>query len=181
MGAISRIEKTLQTAGNIAEKKLRNQLKIVRAGNEKRMSTTHQLSKSLKSEFVETGGGRMTLVVTTTHGYGKILDDGFNPLKVPFTPGTKAGDSAYIDGLARWAAKKFYGGNYKKGLKAAFRIARTQKGIVSEGGNYEGAPKAPGWVKEIIKDIDKELVEYMTQNVMIAIQKDAHRILHRTI
>ena len=85
MGAISRIETTIKRAGHIAEKKIRNQLKIVRPGNSKRMSTTHQLSKSLKSEFVDAGGGRMTLVVTTPHRYGKILDDGFNALKVfPF-------------------------------------------------------------------------------------------------
>jgi hypothetical protein len=180
MGAISRIETTIKRAGHIAEKKLRNQLKIVRPGNTKRMSTTHQLSRSLKSEFVETGGGRMTLVVTTPHKYAKILDDGYNALKVPYSPGTKAGESDYITGLAQWAAKKFYGGNLKKGLKAAFKIARTQKGIAASG-NYDGAPAAPGWVKEIIKDIDKELVEYLTQNVMIAIQKDAHRILNRTI
>ena len=91
MGAISRIETTIKRAGHIAEKKIRNQLKIVRPGNSKRMSTTHELSKSLKSEFVDAGGGRMTLVVTTPHKYAKILDDGFNPLKVPYTPGTNAG------------------------------------------------------------------------------------------
>ena len=180
MGAISRIETTIKRAGHIAEKKIRNQLKIVRPGNSKRMSSTHQLSKSLKSEFVDAGGGRMTLVVTTPHRYGKILDDGFNSLKVPYTPGTKAGESEYITGLAQWAARKFYGGDLKKGLKAAFRIAKTQKGIAGSG-NYEGAPKAPGYIKEIKKDIDKETVEYLKKNVMIAIQKDAHRILNRTI
>ena len=180
MGAISRIETTIKRAGHIAEKKIRNQLKIVRPGNSKRMSTTHELSKSLKSEFVDAGGGRMTLVVTTPHKYAKILDDGFNPLKVPYTPGTKAGKNDYITGLAQWAQIKFKL-NKKQALQAAFKIARTQKGIVSEGGNYEGAPKAPGWVKEIIKDIDKELVEYLHNNIGIAIQKDAHRILNRTI
>tara|TARA_B100001094_G_C18145323_1_gene780338 strand:+ start:912 stop:1454 length:543 start_codon:yes stop_codon:yes gene_type:complete len=180
MGAISRIETTLKKAGHVAEKKIRNQLKIIRPGNSKRMSTTHQLSQSLKSEFVGTGGGRMTLVVTSPHKYGKILDDGFNPLKVPYTPGTKAGKNEYITELAKWAAKKFHNGDIRQGLKTAFKIARTQKGIASTG-IYEGAPKAPGWIKEIKNDIDKELVEYLHNNIGIAIAKDAHRILNRTI
>ncbi|QDP64955.1 MAG: hypothetical protein Unbinned1473contig1002_45 [Prokaryotic dsDNA virus sp.] len=180
MGAISRIERTIKNAGAIAEKKIRNQLKIVRPGNAKRMSTTHELSRSLKSEIAGGRDGRVTLVVTTPNKYGKILDDGVNPLKVPYSVGTKAGHSDYIEGLARWAAKKFHGGNLKKGLKTAFKIARTQKGI-AESGSYEGSPKSPGYIKEIKKDIDKELVEYFTRNVMMAIQKDAHRILNRTI
>ena len=171
MGAISRIERTIKNAGAIAEKKIRNQLKIVRPGNAKRMSTTHELSRSLKSEIAGGRDGRVTLVVTTPNKYGKILDDGVNPLKVPYSVGTKAGHSDYIEGLA---------GNLKKGLKTAFKIARTQKGI-AESGSYEGSPKSPGYIKEIKKDIDKELVEYFTRNVMMAIQKDAHRILNRTI
>lgn len=178
MGAISRIESTIKKAGIKAEKRIRRQLNIVRVGNTRRMNTYGMLSKTIQNSFNDVNG-RTTIVVTSAK-YGRILDKGVDPLKVPYSVGTKAGESEYITGLALWAAKKFYRGDYKMGLKAAFRIAKTQKGI-AEKSKYEGSPKAPGWIEEIIKDLDKELVEFLHNNIGIAIAKDAHRILNRTI
>jgi hypothetical protein len=179
MSRLSNIETLVKGAGKIAEKKLRKQLNIIRtkgdSPNRKRMTTSGDLSSSLKSEVVNSGGNRMTVVVTTEHKYGLFLDRGISD--VPYSKGSGEGSkpgSAYIKGLASWAAKKFYGGDYKKGLKAAFRIAAKQKKEMK-------APMNLGWVQEIVRELDNELVEYMRSQIMMAITIDVHKALHKTI
>ena len=183
MARLSNILSVVKGAGKIAEKKIRKQLTIVRPGSERRMSTFLALSKSLKSQVVG-AGNRITLVVTSEHRYGAILDKGTPEHRIPYSPGSGVGanpGSKYIKNLALWAAKKFYGGNYKLGLKAAFRIARKQKGITKQTYTNTGSPANPGWIESIKKDLDDSVSEYMRLNVMIAIQKDSHRILNRKI
>lgn len=179
MSRLSNIDSLVKGAGKIAEKKIRKQLNIIRTKggnpNTKRMTTSGDLSSSLKSEVTNAGSSRMTVVVTTEHKYGLFLDRGIND--IPFSKGSGEGakpGSAYIRGLAAWAAKKFYRGDYKQGLKAAFRIANTQKKNMK-------APMNLGWVQEIVRELDKELVEYMRSQVMMAINIDAHKALHKTI
>ena len=179
MSRLSSIDNLVKGAGKIAEKRIRKQLNIIRTKggdpSTKRMTTSGDLSKSLKSEVTNAGGNRITVVVTTEHKYGLFLDRGIND--VPFSKGSGEGGkpgSAYIRGLAAWAAKKFYKGDYKKGLKAAFRIAATQK-------QKNKAPMNLGWVQEIVRQLDNELVEYMRSQVMMAVNIDAHRALHRII
>jgi hypothetical protein len=184
MSRISNIAAVIKGAGDFAEKALRKQLSIVRAGSTKRMSTFLTLSKSLKSEVVDRGN-RITVVVTSPHKYAKtVLEDGGVKVDVPFSPGSGLGaenPSEYITGLALWAAQKFYGGNYQAGLKAAFRIARKQKGLTKTTYTNTGNPANPGWISEIKNDLDKNLVNYMRSNVMTAIKIDARSVLHRTI
>jgi len=38
-----------------------------------------------------------------------------------------------------------------------------------------------GWVQEIVRELDNELVEYMRSQIMMAITIDVHKALHKTI
>jgi len=152
--------------------KLRRQLALSRKGNEP-MNTTNRLSNSLKAIGEP---GLLCDIEIEGEDYGAVLDKGISNIPFSWTyTGSGAGNSEYIKGLARWAAIKFYGGNYKKGLQAAFRIAKTQKVDAS-------APSKPGWVKEIKNDLNKEVGQDLHNTVFATIELDINTsILNRTI
>ena len=58
--------------------------------------------------------------------YAKFVDTGVPASRIPFSPGSKAGKSLYIEGLRRFAEIKF-GLSGKEALSRAFAIAHTQK------------------------------------------------------
>ena len=176
--AITNILRLIQRSGIIAEKTAKKQLKKFRSsegGKQSAMNSSGELSESIKFKLeVE---GMMAKLTLESLDYGKILDDGFT--KIPFTPPTskKAGSkkrSVYIHNLALWAARKFYGGNYKAGLKAAFAIAHKQK-------KESKAPANPGWIKEIKDDLDAKLHAQMSLDTMAAVTMDVESILNKKI
>ena len=170
MGSLSNILRLVRRAGEEAEKMAKKQLSVRRKGNRFPMNTYGLLSDSI--EFKLKAKGHLANLTLESFEEGLLLNDGI--IDVPYSKGSGAKTSQYIHGLAVWAAKKFYGGNYKQGLKAAFRIANTQKKNMK-------APMNLGWVQEIVRELDKELVEYMRSQVMMAINIDAHKALHKTI
>jgi|TARA_R110002074_G_scaffold1973_3_gene11879 hypothetical protein len=174
MARLDNIESVIKNVGVAAERVLRKQLSIVRGGSGKRMnSKTKSLSKSLKSKIVKLGSS--ILLVVEGNKYGRILDKGFN--NIPYTRGSKQGKkpgSSYIKGLARWAAKKYTGGDYKKALQMAFAIANKQK-------NEASAPANPGWIENVRGMIDNDVSSAFSEKINNAIEIDTMKILNRTI
>jgi hypothetical protein len=178
--AITNILRLVQRSGRTAERVAKKQLSKRRknptgSGKNLPMNTFGILSDSISFKLkIE---GMMALLTLESADEGLLLDKGFTD--IPFTPpkSKKAGSkkrSFYIHSLAIWAARKFYGGNYKAGLKAAFAIAHKQK---ADG----AAPANPGWIKEIKDDLDKELNVQMALDTMTAINLDIESILNRKI
>lgn len=170
MGRLSNILKLVQRSGQAAERIAKKRLTVRRKGNSP-MNTFGLLSDSITFHIKENNG--LANLTLESFEEGLILNDGYTD--VPFRG--KAGnytDSQYITQLAIWAAKKFYGGNYKKGLKAAFAIAKTQKA------NNSGV-KHPGWMDEVKEKIDDKINEILTQDTILAIQADTMAKLNLTI
>lgn len=170
MSRLTNIMRLVRNSGEAAERIAKKRLTIRRKGNLP-MNTFGLLSDSIKFQLeVVLGMANLSLV---SFEEGLKLNDGFDD--IPFRgKGAGSKDSQYIQQLAVWAAKKFYGGNYKKGLKAAFAIAIKQK-------NERKAPKNPGWVDEIREDIDKEVNNILTRDTAQAITAQAMASLNMKI
>tara|TARA_B110000285_G_scaffold224908_1_gene282388 strand:+ start:5534 stop:6067 length:534 start_codon:yes stop_codon:yes gene_type:complete len=177
MGSLSNILRLVRRAGEQAEKMAKKQLSIRRKGNRFPMNTYGLLSDSI--EFKLKTKGHLANLTLESFEEGLLLNDGI--IDVPYTKGSGAKTSQYIHGLAVWAAKKFYGGNYKQGLRAAFRIAKTQKTNLGANSSFAQAPANPGWMDEIRDKIDRELNEILTIDTMIAVNLDVMSALNKKI
>jgi len=98
-------------------------------------SLTGAAEKSLRYEKQVTPGGFMIT------GYGKgflrHIETGVKPGNIPFSPGSGAGTSKFIEGLRKYAELRF-GLTGKKALSSAFAMAYTMK---KEGISTRGAFK----------------------------------------
>ena len=179
MAVMTNILRLVQRSGRIAKSIAKKQLSKSRSnptgGKSAPMNTTGSLSESI--DFKLKVQGMMALLTLESADEGLLLDKGFT--NIPFTPpkSKKSGSkkrSAYIHNLAIWAARKFYGGDYKAGLKAAFAIAHKQKAD-------NAAPANPGWIKEIKDDLDKEIHTALSMDTIMAVNLDIESILNRKI
>jgi len=171
--AITNIQMLLNRSGMIAKRVAKKQLAKSRNGMLP-MDTWGTLSESL--EFKIKVEGMIALLTLEGVDYGFILDKGIKKRnKIPYTRGSQSKKpSAYIHGLALWAAKKFYSGNYKAGLRAAFAIANKQK-------QDSSAPSNKGWVEEVKNKIDNKINTALATDTIRAINMDVESMLNRKI
>ena len=165
--AITNIQKLLDRSGMIAKRVAKKQLSKSRGGMSP-MNTWGTLGESL--EFKIKVEGMIALLTLEGADYGSILDKGTN--KIPYTRGSGSKKpSAYIHGLALWATKKFYSGDYEAGLRAAFAIANKQK-------KDAAAPSNKGWIEEIKDELDNKIDIRLASDTMTAINMDVMSILN---
>lgn len=171
--AITNIQMLLNRSGAIAKRVAKKQLSKSRNGMLP-MDTWGTLSESL--EFKIQVEGMIAKLTLEGADYGVILDKGINKKnKIPYSRGSgNKKPSAYIHGLALWATKKFYSGDYNKGLKAAFAIANKQK-------QDSKAPANKGWIEEVKNKIDNKIDIALATDTMRAINMDVESILNRKI
>jgi len=168
MSRLTNILRIVQRAGNAAERIAKKRLAVRRKGNAP-MNTFGLLSDSIT--FKLKANGHLAQLTLESFEEGLALNDGFGK-NIPYTRGSGAKKpSMYIHSLAIWAAKKFYAGNYKAGLRAAFAIANKQK-------QEKTAPKHPGWMDEIREKIDKEINAILSLDTMTAVHADVMKKLN---
>lgn len=168
--AITNIQKLLDRSGMIAKRVAKKQLSKSRGGMLP-MNTWGTLGESL--EFKIKVEGMIALLTLEGADYGSILDKGIDKKgKIPYTRGSGSKKpSAYIHGLALWATKKFYSGDYKAGLKAAFAIANKQKKDAT-------APANKGWIEEVKDELDNKINMALATDTITAINMDVMSILN---
>ena len=166
--AITNIHTITKRAGDNIVKKFLRKINKKRAGSKMPMLSSGSLGTGIHSEISH---GTFTTLEIKGAKYGLALD---KSTPTPFSwsgAGPKPG-SDYIHGLVRWLGdkKKLYG---RAALQAAFRIARTRKG--------KGSPANPGWIKEVVKDIEKETIEFFKTETVMSVNADISRALNKTI
>lgn len=99
----------------------------------------------------------------TDRGYGKILEHGVPAERIPFSPGSGARTSKYIQGLVRYAKARL-GADDKTALSIAFAIAYKHK----EGGMPTEASKRfsqtghrVGFVEDSVPQIELLVKEFI--------------------
>lgn len=104
---------------------------------------------------------------TTNSGYGKILNAGVSADRIPFSPGSGAKTSKYIQGLVRYAKLRM-GASDKDALSIAFAIAHKHKkeGMPTEDSTrFSKTGKRTQFVEDATTDVDKIVEKYMDQFV----------------
>jgi hypothetical protein len=109
-------------------------------------SIDYSVNATVTSAFIE-----FTLL-----DYGMILNYGVPPNRIPFSPGSGAKSSKYIDGLKMYAKLRF-NANDKEAERIAFAIAHKHKKF--------GMPldKKTGAVEEGIKESSDEVEELISE------------------
>lgn len=104
---------------------------------------------------------------TTNSGYGKILNAGVSADRIPFSPGSGANTSKYIQGLVRYARLRM-GASDKDALSIAFAIAHKHKkeGMpTQESARFSSTGKRTQFVEDATQEVDKIVEKYMDQFV----------------
>ena len=117
---------------------------------------TGSLSKSLESEVKAISNG-ISLIVKG-NDYGAVLNNGVKANRIPFSQGSGATSSKYIQGLQRFVKARITS-NEKKSLGIAFAIAKTHKkeGMPSKGSlRFSNNGRRTGWIDYAVKDTEKE-------------------------
>ena len=103
--------------------------------------------------------GNDTVITVYAADYVYILNRGVPAARIPYSQGSGATTSKYIDGLQNYAKLRF-GLSDKEALSVAFQIARKQKAqgmptIASQ--RFSKTGKRTGFVNDAILDVIKEL------------------------
>jgi hypothetical protein len=116
-------------------------------------SIDYNVKATINSAFIE-----FTLL-----DYGMILNYGVPPSRIPYSEGSGAKGSKYIDGLKAYAKLRFHV-NDKTALSIAFAIARKHKKF--------GMPldRKTGWIEKGIKESNDEVVELINDALSKLIQ-----------
>ena len=132
----------------------------------------HKLTGSLAKSFetkVKKEGEKVTIEFLMLI-YGRSLNDGIKPAKIPFTPVPpyRGGTSKYIEGLIKFATLKF-GADKKRAKNIAFAIATKQK--------KQGYPltRKTGFIDNVLtadsKHIESIISDYYTETIQEIIKQ----------
>jgi len=84
-----------------------------------------KLERSIQSN-VKHQGGDLTIDFSHEH-YGTYVNTGVPAFRIPYSPGSGASTSKYIQGLIRWVQLKGIAPGFAGAKRIAFAIARTHK------------------------------------------------------
>jgi hypothetical protein len=91
--------------------------------------------------------------------YGGYINEGVSAANIPFSPGSGAGKSKYIEGLIGFVQKRMAVATLQEAKSVAFAIAHTQKrqGMPTIGSyKYTSTGKRTEWVNDALrKNLDK--------------------------
>lgn len=95
--------------------------------------------------------------------YGMVLNYGVSPDKIPYSPGSGAKKSQFIEGLKRFVEKRI-GKTGKEAEGIAFAIAKKMKaeGMPtnnSRNGNFSSNGRRLNWIAEGLKEANPKVVE----------------------
>lgn len=109
---------------------------------------TGRLSNSVDADINEDADGWEMDI--SHEKYGVYLDFGVRPDRIPYTPGSGAKYSKYINALKNWVLARGIKTNEKAALSMAFAIARVQKreGMPTRGSyKFSNNGRRTGWVQ----------------------------------
>ena len=105
------------------------------------------------------------LVKVITPLYGAYVDGGVNSNRIPYSPGSGAKKSAYIDALTRYLERRMSLSG-KEAVSAAFAIAKTHKkhGMPSPG-SYKYAPnnRRTQWVDNVLAESSNMIYKFANE------------------
>ena len=135
----------------------------------------HKLTGALAKSFetrVKKEGEKVTIEFLMLI-YGRSLNDGIKPAKIPFTPVPpyRGGTSKYIEGLIKFATLKF-GADKKRAKNIAFAIAN--KHANKKGPGYPLTRKT-GFIDNVLtadsKQIESIISDYYTETIQEIIKQ----------
>ncbi len=88
--------------------------------------------------------------------YGMYLSDGVPANRIPFSPGSGAGKSLYIEGLIRYVQQRKGISDLKKAKSIAFAIAHTQ---IKTGMPIRTKGAGTGWITKAITKMEERVPE----------------------
>lgn len=150
----------LAQAAKILNESLRNKLK------EKGHFNTGQLEGSIKSNISNTE------LTGEMYDYGHIVDDGTPASRIPFSPGSGAKSSRFIDGLIAFFQTK--GLPEKEARSAAFATAKVQKkeGMSTKASvRYSSTGDRNNFIRDALNEVESVL-EKTIENGMDEIFND---------
>jgi hypothetical protein len=115
--------------------------------------------------LIERDLGR-TAIIGKMYAYGVYQDAGVQAANIPFSPGSGAKRSRYIDGLVRFVQQRMAVSTLKEAKSIAFAIAHTQKreGMPTGGSfQYSSTGKRTEWVSDAILKAQPKLGAYIRQ------------------
>jgi hypothetical protein len=110
---------------------------------------------------------RINIYDNTANSYGAILNKGVTADRIPFSPGSGAKTSKYIQGLVRYAKLRM-GVDDKAALSIAFAIAYKHKAEgmpTAASSRFSQTGKRTQFVEDATKEIDEVVRELMTETV----------------
>ena len=102
--------------------------------------------------------------------YGVPLDTGVPSNKIPFSPGSGASSSKYIDGLIKYVKARMNISGDKEAKSIAFAIAYKHKkdGMSTENSKrFSSSGKRNNWVNNTLERIDDELSELINRTLSV--------------
>lgn len=105
-------------------------------------------------------------IVGMMYPYGAYIDAGVTAENIPFSPGSGAKKSRYIDGLVAFVQRRMAVNDLKEAKSIAFAIAHTQKkqGMPTRGSyNFTSTGKRTQWVSDGIRKNSSKIGAYIRQ------------------
>lgn len=165
MDATDNIKKLSDLLGDFIFMQLSQEL--VRQGHK----LTGALAKSFETK-VQQQGEKVTIEFLMLI-YGRSLNDGIRPEKIPFTPVPpyRGGTSKYIEGLIKFATLKF-GADKKRAKNIAFAIANKHSD--KKGSGYP-LTRETGFIDNVLtadsKQIESIISDYYTETIQEVIRE----------
>ena len=146
----------------------------------------HNMSSSLSKsiEYEIKAEAQKVAIEYSLYDYGMILNYGVKPERIPYTQGSGAKTSKFIEGLKRWVEYRT-GKSGKEAQSVAFAIARTMKkeGMPTKGSykyskngrrlNWigEGIQEATPEVTKLINEVFSEVIESVVTKAFVEVNK----------
>lgn len=108
--------------------------------------------------------------------YGAYLERGVKASNIPFSPGSGAGHSLYIEGLMSYVKRRMNISDSKKALSIAFAIAHTQK---LRGMPIRTGGEGTGWISKAIDDSYEKFRKTLEEDHYRAIEVDIENIIKK--
>ena len=118
---------------------------------------TGKVVEEIDYEINRTFGG--VTITGLMPAYGGYINEGVSASNIPYSPGSGAGKSKYIEGLIGYVQKRMAINDLREAKSVAFAIAQTQKrqGMPTIGSyRYSSTGKRTEWVNDALqKNMDK--------------------------
>ena len=133
---------------------------------------------SIKVEFKESAD--LITFLGYGEGYLNVVNNGVSPNRVPYSEGSGASRSRFIDALVTWVKQRGIASNNKEALGIAFAIAKTAKkeGIPTKGSlRFSKTGERVGFIDialdSVANELDERIEEVIGRNILRKIERVA--------